>query len=336
MRTFGYVDSTAYSADLKAEALYKEDFIIDGIKSIQKYGALPETGILDDNTIKLLSAPRCGVKDVNSSKLRNKRFIIGSKSWQKRKLTYYIANWSSKIQEEKMIKWLEIAFNAWGIYSNLKFKRSFDPSADIIVAFGSGYHGDNYRFDGPGNILAHAFYPYEDNEFGGDIHFDNDENWNENATDLSEGVDFLTVAVHELGHSLGLAHSPVYSSIMFPYYKGYTAPQLDYDDILALYQLYIQANLNDNSFDDDVIATKATSAVIEAGVVLVTTEKTLLNDENNNGEEQELGEEEENVEKEDKNEEEKGLFFAIEPNRNNGFCIIILYITNKTFDMKLM
>lgn len=88
MRTFGYIDSTAHSADLKAEALYKEDFIIDGIKSIQKYGALQQTGVLDAKTIELLSAPRCGVKDVNYSKFRNKRFIIGSKSWQKRKITY--------------------------------------------------------------------------------------------------------------------------------------------------------------------------------------------------------------------------------------------------------
>lgn len=37
------------------------------------------------------------------------------------------------------------------------------------------------------------------NKIVGDIHFDNDENWKENATNLSEGVDFLTVAVHELG-----------------------------------------------------------------------------------------------------------------------------------------
>lgn len=89
MRTFGYIDSTAQSTDLKkAEALYKEEFIIDGIRTIQKFGALEQTGILDENTIELLSAPRCGVKDVNYSKFRNKRYIIGSKSWQKRKITY--------------------------------------------------------------------------------------------------------------------------------------------------------------------------------------------------------------------------------------------------------
>lgn len=164
---------------------------------------------------------------------------------------------------------MQEAFNLWSKYSNLKFVRVYDPDADIIVAFGSGFHGDRYPFDGPGNILAHAFYPYEMSSFGGDIHFDNDENWRENASHLAEGeildsspkfpfllevilvylleigVDFQSVAVHELGHSLGLAHSPVFSSIMFPYYKGpKDSKDLNYDDIMAMYELYSKAFRN--------------------------------------------------------------------------------------------
>lgn len=55
------------------------------------------------------------------------------------------------------------------------------------------------------------------------------------------GTDFFTVAVHELGHSLGLSHSTNPSSVMFPYYQGYdsdTEFNLDYDDILGIYELY--------------------------------------------------------------------------------------------------
>lgn len=156
---------------------------------------------------------------------------------------------------------MEQAFGLWSKYSGLRFERVFHSNADIIVAFGAGFHGDAFPFDGPGRILAHAFFPYEMTTLGGDIHFDNDENWKENAhnldegrnlknnlcdllinfkiTDLVLGVDFRSVAVHELGHSLGLAHSSALSSIMFPYYKGPDeSKDLDYDDIMALYELY--------------------------------------------------------------------------------------------------
>uniref|UniRef100_A0A182SLS9 Peptidase metallopeptidase domain-containing protein n=1 Tax=Anopheles maculatus TaxID=74869 RepID=A0A182SLS9_9DIPT len=187
-----------------------------------------------------MSAPRCGVVDVmqHDQSLRHRRYVIGSESWRKRRITYFIANWSSKVGEDAVAKFMAKAFGEWSKYSKLRFVRVYDPSADIIVGFGSGHHGDNYPFDGPGNVLAHAFYPYEMNAYGGDVHFDEDENWKENSTHLSEGVDFYSVAIHELGHSLGLAHSPVYSSLMFPYYKGIAQGTLDYDDILAMYQLY--------------------------------------------------------------------------------------------------
>ncbi|KAM7348510.1 stromelysin-3-like [Cochliomyia hominivorax] len=259
MRRFGYLDQNPDDS----EALYHESAIVEAIKNIQKYGALNQTGKLDAMTLDLFTKPRCGVPDIEGKPYylhqqpvkaktvdlkikRRKRFIFGAKTWTKRNIKYLIGNWSLKIPREQVERDIARALHVWSQYSNLKFHRVEDTSADIIVGFGSHYHGDNYPFDGAGNILAHAFYPYEMGSWGGDVHFDEDENWKENATDLTRGVDFYTVALHELGHSLGLAHSPVYSSIMFPYYKGPEHNVLDYDDTLAMYNAYLSKKLDDD------------------------------------------------------------------------------------------
>lgn len=90
--------------------------------------------------------------------------------------------------------------------------------------------------------MAHAFFPYKRYEFSGDVHFDADENWVDKQEDNSEdGTDFNSVALHELGHALGLAHSPVPTAVMFPYYRDSDSDslyKLDYDDILGMYNLY--------------------------------------------------------------------------------------------------
>ncbi|RZC33595.1 matrix metalloproteinase-25, partial [Asbolus verrucosus] len=230
---FGYVEED----DGSSGALYTEKGISDTIKTVQRFGAIEETGILDNATLKLMSSPRCGVPDIIRGK-RIKRFNLGSKGWNKRKITYFIANWSPKLGEHFVTKNIQLALDAWGKYGHLTFQKSQTPDADIIVAFGSGYHGDHFPFDGPGNILAHAFFPYEQYSFGGDIHFDADENWTiKNNGGSEDGMDFSTVALHELGHSLGLSHSTVRNSVMFPYYKGFdpnTQFQLGYDDILGM------------------------------------------------------------------------------------------------------
>ncbi|XP_033231407.1 matrix metalloproteinase-2-like isoform X2 [Belonocnema kinseyi] len=261
MKMFGYLPSNE-----RSESLYKENALVDAIKNLQKFGNIPMSGRIDNETSKLMKTPRCGVADIQLKGSRRKRYIVGSEGWKKGEVTYYlknknchfsIANWSPKLKERAVIDEMQRAFDAWSDYSRLNFRSVTNPNADIIISFGQGSHGDGYPFDGPGNILAHAFFPYELGSFGGDIHFDNDEKWEIRPSNPYDGTDFFSVAVHELGHSLGLSHSTIPTSIMFPYYKGYTtAFQLDYDDLLGLYELYTH-----QKGEQDYTTTRTTSEV---------------------------------------------------------------------------
>ena len=52
----------------------------------------------------------------------------------------------------------------------------------------------------------------------------------------SSCTDLYTVALHEIGHNLGLEHSTVHGSIMYPYLGG--TQTLDRDDIAGIQALY--------------------------------------------------------------------------------------------------
>lgn len=46
------------------------------------------------------------------------------------------------------------------------------------IRFDKGEHGDGDAHDGKGKVLAHGYFP----QFGGDVHFDDDEDWTMNST----------------------------------------------------------------------------------------------------------------------------------------------------------
>ncbi|MEE6513932.1 hypothetical protein FKM82_021807 [Ascaphus truei] len=194
-----------------------------------------------------MSLPRCGMKDAEgqadwlkqvngplqgANERRRKRYASKNKKWYKHHLTYQVVNWPWYLSQHQVRQAVKAAFQLWGNVSSLTFSEEAGGPADIRLTFFDGDHNDGARnaFDGPGGALAHAFYPRR-----GEAHFDNAERWSLNG----RGRTLFIVLAHEIGHTLGLEHSPFKNSLMSPYYKKLGQDYvLNFHDILAIQNLY--------------------------------------------------------------------------------------------------
>ncbi|XP_037694660.1 macrophage metalloelastase [Choloepus didactylus] len=199
------------------------------IQEMQQFLGLKVTGQLDTSTLAVMHAPRCGVPDVHNFKT-----MRGGPVWKKHFITYRINNYTTDLARADVDDAIQKAFQVWSDVTPLKFRRISAGKADIMILFSRKEHGDFYPFDGKNGILAHAFGPGAG--IGGDAHFDDDEIWTKN----SRGINFFLVAVHEIGHSLGLDHSNDPKAIMFPTYRYVDLHtfSLSSDDIRGIQFLY--------------------------------------------------------------------------------------------------
>lgn len=173
--------------------------------------------------------PEAGTEELAISKYR------AISQWSKLDINYVFVNDTTKLEGDSERELIRQAFGLWAGETPLTFTEvSSEAEADIVVGWASGDHGDGDPFDGPGDILAHASFPnpYDDSQVF--LHFDEDERW---VNSDSANVDLLTVAAHEIGHTLGLAHSSDPNALMYPSYRG---PHrfLDSDDIAGAQSLY--------------------------------------------------------------------------------------------------
>ncbi|KAK2980802.1 hypothetical protein RJ640_029879 [Escallonia rubra] len=232
-----------------------DELLESAIRRYQSNYHLKTTGNLDSATIKKMSLPRCGVADIVNAgassvptdrKLKHDHglhtvshysFFSRRQRWSpmKTNLTYRFSSSVQVVGLEDLRSACSSAFKRWQDVSHFTFQEASEgaAAADIVIGFHRGNHGDGVQnaFNGP--TLAHAFAP-EDGRF----HYDADEKWSLNPS--SDQVDLESVAVHEIGHLLGLRHTPdIPGAIMYPEFSyGIIKRNLHPDDIEGIRVLY--------------------------------------------------------------------------------------------------
>ncbi|KAA0037435.1 metalloendoproteinase 2-MMP-like [Cucumis melo var. makuwa] len=252
LQHFGYLNNYLQNYSKSFDDDEFDGVLESAIKTYQLNYNLKATGTLDAKTLDLMSKPRCGVADIIDGKTRMKSgkkmvnqhrkinghfhtvshyaFFDGNPKWpaSKSHLTYgFLPGTPSKA-----VAPVGRAFKTWGAHTHFNFSRASKyKKADIKISFRSGDHGDGHSFDGVGGVIAHGFAPTD-----GRLHFDAIESWAVGA--VADSFDLETVALHEIGHLLGLHHSSVEGAIMWPSIMEGTTKGLDADDIAGINALY--------------------------------------------------------------------------------------------------
>ncbi|GAV74806.1 Peptidase_M10 domain-containing protein/PG_binding_1 domain-containing protein [Cephalotus follicularis] len=247
LEQFGYLHYTQSNNQSHANDDEFDDVLESAVKTYQLNYHLKLTGTLDANTVSRMTMPRCGVADIvngttwmNSGKKRHQHssyhtvshysFFPNNPKWPPTKshLTYAFLQGTRTDAFTPVAR----AFQTWAASTHFTFQEIQDfINADIKIAFHTRDHGDGAPFDGRGGTLAHAFAPTN-----GRFHYDGDEPWSVGA--IPGAFDLQTVALHEIGHVLGLGHSSVANAIMFPSISPGVTKGLHGDDIQGIRALY--------------------------------------------------------------------------------------------------
>lgn len=134
----------------------------------------------------------------------------------KKELTWNLLHDSPDIAGNLEIKAIKRAFLRWELVIPVKFKEvPSDKPADITITFSTT---DNYFKTSP-NALAYAFVGTTSQAI--DLVLNDSYIWTVNIREpVNNKYNAEIVAIHEIGHVLGLQHSQEVIDVMYPVYQG--------------------------------------------------------------------------------------------------------------------
>ncbi len=128
---------------------------------------------------------------------------------------------------------IKAAFATWSSYANLTFQQVVS-TASANIGFSNSY------IDGLNNVLGQAAYRYSGQSFtSAKVTFDSGEGWRTVGSEIrsNSGVNLYIVALHEIGHAVGLDHYNEAPALMNAYLSS-SLNKLEASDIAGIQALY--------------------------------------------------------------------------------------------------
>jgi hypothetical protein len=210
------------------------------VARFQEWFQVNVTGDLDNATKQVMTVSRCGLPDVPDA--------LGFSTlgpWEHNNLTYSFGNLSRHVDSAVARNAIRRALDTW---TNTGVGLTF---TEVLASQGPGIFIEWRPANDPdhsmvGGVLAHADFPpgfsIIVNALPLPLHYDDQEHiWADQA--VPGGYDIETVALHELGHCLGLQHTSVQGSVMFPTVtSNLEMRSLKPDDLAGIRSLYHGSN----------------------------------------------------------------------------------------------
>lgn len=204
----------------------------------QAMHGLSLSGVFDEATREMMSRSRCGMPDVDSASGVAASIAC---AWSNRDtLTYAFGAGTNDVAGNDERQAVRRAFATWSASVQIAFREvGTGDSPNILISWGQANCGDTNM---TGSTVAHADYPpgcgFYGNALPRPFHFDDQENtWCIGA--VPNQLDVETIALHEIGHLLGLQHSTVAGAVMFATVSANATNRvLAPDDLEGIRRLY--------------------------------------------------------------------------------------------------